>query len=138
MQASGYESICAAKYWGFDGVDHWIKYGGGVFIPAKLKTADSSSNPPMYILECFLLFYPRDYSKLLLIPQTIKHLSHRDIDFYELLIFVGCWIYMACFEGVVDRRMWWSNMEVNIFEGEPGRLTKYMSLKRFEDILRYL
>ena len=27
---------------------------------------------------------------------------------------------------------------MNIFEGSPGRLTKYMSLNRFEDILRNL
>ena len=42
---------------------------------------------------------------------------------------------MACFEGVVDRRVWWSNTEVNMFEGAPGRLTKYMSLNGFEDIV---
>ena len=45
---------------------------------------------------------------------------------------------MDFFEGVVDRRMWWSKTEVNMFEGEPGRLTKYMSLKIFEEILRNL
>ena len=31
---------------------------------------------------------------------------------------------MDCFGGVVDRRMWWSNTEVNMFEGALGRLTK--------------
>ena len=45
---------------------------------------------------------------------------------------------MTCFEGVADRRMWWSNTEVKMFEGAPGRLTKYMSLKSFEEILRNL
>ena len=45
---------------------------------------------------------------------------------------------MACFEGVVDRCMWCSNTEVNMFEGAPVCLTKYMSLNRFEDILRNL
>ena len=45
---------------------------------------------------------------------------------------------MACFEGVVDRRTWWSNTEVKMFEGAPGRLTTYMSLKRVEDILHNL
>ena len=42
---------------------------------------------------------------------------------------------MACFEGVVERRMWWSNTAVKMFEGAPGRLTIYMSLNRFEEIL---
>ena len=34
--------------------------------------------------------------------------------------------------------MWWSNTKVNMFEGAPGRLTKYMSLNRFEDTPRNL
>ena len=45
---------------------------------------------------------------------------------------------MDCFEGLVDRRMWWSNTEVNMFEGELVRLTKCTSLNRFEYILRNL
>ena len=45
---------------------------------------------------------------------------------------------MAFFEGVVDRRMWRSNTEVNMFEGEIFRLTKYMSLNRFEEIIHNL
>ena len=58
----------AAEDWVFDGVDQWRTSGGGVFYPAKLKTTDSSSIPCMPILEVFLLFYPCDYIKLVLIP----------------------------------------------------------------------
>ena len=94
------------KGWGFDGVDSWRTSGGGVFPPAKLKTTDSSFIPRISILEFFLIFYPCDYIKLVLIPQTNKHLAHGDMEFSEYLRFVGCWLYMACFEGVVDRRMW--------------------------------
>ena len=42
---------------------------------------------------------------------------------------------MACFEGVVDRRMCWSSMEAKMFEGAPDRITKCVYLNRFEDIL---
>ena len=103
-----------------------------VFSPAKLNTTDSSSIPHMSILEFFLLFYPCDSIKIALRPQTNNHLNHRDMDLSEFLRFSGCWLYMASFEGVVDRHMWWSNTEVNMFEGAPGRITKYMSLNRFE------
>ena len=41
---------------------------------------------------------------------------------------------MVCFEGVADRRMWWSNTEMNMFDGSPGWITKYMSIDMFEDI----
>ena len=67
-----------------------------------------------------------------------KHLAHGDIDFCESLRFVDYWLYMDCFGGVVDRHMWWSNTEVNMFEVAPGRITKFMSLNMFEDILRNL
>ena len=92
----------------------------------------------MSILEFPPIFYPCDYIKIVLTPQANKRLAHGNMDFYELLIFVGCWFYMACFEGVEDRRMWGSNTEVNMFEGAPGRLTKYMSLNMFEYIQRNL
>ena len=126
----------ASEDWGFDGVDQWRTSGGGFFSPAKLKKIDSSSITRISILEFFLLFYLCDYTKLVLIPQTNKNLSHRDMDLYELLSLIGCWLYMACFEGVVERRMWGSNTDLNMSEGALGRLTKYTPLNRFEDILR--
>ena len=77
----------AAEDWGFDGVDQWRTSGGECFSPAKLKTTYSSSITRMYILGFSLLFYPCDYIKLVLIPQTNKHLFHGDMEFSEFLIF---------------------------------------------------
>ena len=85
----------AAEDWGFYGIYQWRTSDGGVFSPAKLKTTDSSSIPRMSILKFFFLFYPCDYIKLILIPQTNKHLAHGDMDFSEFLRFFGCWLYMA-------------------------------------------
>ena len=96
----------------------------------------SSFIPRMFILEFSLLFYPCDYIKLILIPQMNKHLAHKDMDFSEFLNCFGCWLYMDLFEGVVEKCMCWSNMEVNMFEEAPVSLTKYISLNRFEDIHR--
>ena len=128
----------AAEYWGFDGVDQWRTSSGGFFPSAKFKTTDSSSIPRMSIFGFCLLLYPCDYIKIVLIPQTNNQLSHRGMEFSECLRIFGFWVFMACFEGVVDRRTWWSNTEVKMFEGAPGRLTTYMSLKRVEDILHNL
>ena len=79
-----------AQDWGFDGVYQWRTSGGGVFPPAKMKTTDYSSVTRMSILKFFLLLYPYDYIKLMLIPQTNKHLAHEDMNFSEFLRFVGC------------------------------------------------
>ena len=35
----------------------------------------------------------------------------------------------------MDRSMWWSNTDVNMFKEALVRPTKYMPLKRFEEIL---
>mmetsp|Transcript_6634 Transcript_6634/g.14111 ORF Transcript_6634/g.14111 Transcript_6634/m.14111 type:complete len:112 (+) Transcript_6634:239-574(+) len=45
---------------------------------------------------------------------------------------------MACFEGILDRSEWWSSLPVNEFEGAPIWLAKYISLRRFEDIMQGL
>ena len=127
-----------AEDWFFYGVDQWRTSSGGFFPPAKFKTTESSSIPHLSILGFFLPFYPCDYIKLVIIPQTNNCLAHSDIEFSGFLRFFGCWLYLDCFEVVVYRRIWWSNTEVNMFEVSPGRLTKYMSLNRFEDILRNL
>ena len=128
----------ADEYCLFDGVDQWRTSGSEFIYPTKSKTTDSSSILRISILEFFLLFYPCDYIILILTPHTNRHLAHGDMYFSEFLRSVGCWIYMDCFEGIVDRHMWWSNTEVKMFEEAPVRLTKYMSLNRFEDILRNL
>ena len=41
---------------------------------------------------------------------------------------------MACFEGISDRRLWWSSKPISIEEGAPFRLQDYISLRRFNAI----
>ncbi len=55
-----------------------------------------------------------------------------------LFIFLGCIFFMACFEGISDRREWWSSLPVNEFEGAPLQLEKYILLWRFEDVMQGL
>ena len=41
---------------------------------------------------------------------------------------------MACFEGISDRRLWWSPRPLSIQEVAPFRLQKYIDLRRFISI----
>ncbi len=56
----------------------------------------------------------------------------------EFFVFLGCIFFMACFEGISDRREWWSFLPVNEFEGAPFPLGKYILFWRFEDIMQGL
>ncbi len=52
-------------------------------------------------------------------------------EFYKWL---GCNFFMACFEGIADRRAWWSKEPVSMFEGAPFRLSHVMSMNRFLEL----
>ena len=87
----------------------------------------------------FRMCFPEEYIVDVLLPETNKHLK-RAMSLREFYVFLGCQFYMACFDGITDRRLWWSSEPVSKFSGAPFRLNEYISGQRFEDIvgaLRY-
>ena len=52
-------------------------------------------------------------------------------DFY---VWLGCHFFMAGFEGIKNKKMWWSEKPIDMFEGVPFRLSEYMSGRRFQNI----
>ena len=58
------------------------------------------------------------------------------MDLQEFYVFLGCHFFMACFEGISDRRDWWSKQTINMFAGAPFRLSEYMSFNRFAVIAK--
>ena len=45
---------------------------------------------------------------------------------------------MACFDGITNRKLWWSKKPVSMFEGALFWLNKYMSGAWFEEIISAL
>ena len=83
--------------------------------------------------------FPEKWVVEVLLPMTNKHLAVK-MTLREFYVFLGCQFFMACYDGITDRRMWWSEKPISMFEGAPFRLTQYMSGARFEQIvgaLRY-
>ncbi|KAL7525460.1 hypothetical protein ACHAXR_001013, partial [Thalassiosira sp. AJA248-18] len=68
------------------------------------------------------------------IPATNKEIEGDILTLQEFYVYLGCHIFMACFEGISDRRLWWSSKPISIKEGAPFRLHEYMSLRRFNAI----
>ncbi len=56
----------------------------------------------------------------------------------EFVVFLGCNLFIARFEGILDRRKWWSSLSVNEFKGAPIWLGKYISPQHFEDTIQGL
>ena len=65
-------------------------------------------------LELFRLCLPEQWVKEVLIPATNKNLKEEEIDLQDFYVYLGCHFFMACFEGVSDRRQWWSSKEISI------------------------
>ena len=86
-------------------------------------------------LALFRMCFPEQWVKEVLIPTTNKQItSGNELTLSEFYRYLGCHFYMACFEGVSDRRMWWSSKPVSMGGGAPFRLTEFMSLRRFNEI----
>ena len=85
-------------------------------------------------LAQFRMCFPEKYARDVLIPATNKNIEGDPLCLSEFYVWLGCHFYMACFEGISDRKMWWSSKPVDMFGGAPFRLSQFMSLNRFKAI----
>ena len=84
-------------------------------------------------LEIFRMAFPEDWFKNVVLKETNKFLNCA-LTLSEAYVWLGCRFFHACFEGVDDVRHWWSEKEINMYEGAPFRLNEYMTLSRFMEI----
>ena len=83
--------------------------------------------------DLFRICFPEDYVRDVVIPATNKNLI-QNINLQEFYVWLGCIFFMACYEGVPDRELWWSTKPIDMFDGAPFRLNAYMQKKRFLEI----
>ena len=82
-------------------------------------------------LSLFRMAFPEQWVRDVLISATNEEISGDEIALKEFSVYLGCHFFMACFEGISDRRFRWYPKPVSIREGAPFRLQKYMALRRF-------
>ena len=85
-------------------------------------------------LALFRMCFPERWAVETVIPVTNRELEGKPLTLSEFYCWLGCHFFMACFEGISDRRMWWSQRPVSISEGAPFRLQEYMTYTRYKDI----
>ena len=72
---------------------------------------------------------PKEYITKTLLPTL-------NISLREYVCWLGLTFFMACFEGVSNRKEWWSNSEPTREPGAPFRLINWMSGRRYDQILQ--
>ncbi len=80
--------------------------------------------------------FPEEWVLNSLTPMTNKELSKK-MDLQEFY-FLGCIFFMACYDGVPDREMWWSTKSIGMFAGALFQLNAYMTRSRFDQIMHAL
>ncbi len=68
--------------------------------------------------DLFRMCFPEDFVCDVMIPATNKNLI-QNINLQEFYIWLGCIFFMACYEGVPDRELWWSMKPIDMFNGAP-------------------
>ena len=82
----------------------------------------------------FRMCFPEKWVREVVIPATNERIKGDPINLSEFYVFLGCHFFMACFEGISDRNYWWSQKDIDMFEGAPFRLNGFISLNRFKEI----
>ena len=59
-------------------------------------------------LSLFRMAFPEKWVRNVLIPETNEDISGNVITLKEFYVYLGFHVFMACFEGISDRRLWWS------------------------------
>jgi hypothetical protein len=82
----------------------------------------------------FRMMYPEKYIIDTVIPATNKGLEGPPLTVGEFYRWLGIQLFMACYQGISDRTLWWSSKKIDKYEGAPFRMNKHMSSTRFEAI----
>ena len=123
--------------WGFNGLCERKKISAENSKPKLLCMKEiDNSDKQMILQHLFEHLFPSEYIKRILIPETNKLLTST-LSYGEFMLWIGVWLLMATIDGV-QRREFWSKLDIDPFRGAPFRLSNYISRTRFEEILNAL
>ena len=84
--------------------------------------------------QLFEWLFPQKYVEDMILVKTNKVLDQQPVTYGELLRWIGLWVLISTVDGS-NHHSFWSSKSVNIYEGAPFWLGKYMSHTHFEEIL---
>ena len=125
----------------------WVDYGIDPIKVAKyhrsctkLPSVSPSIVTNLTLLNYFLILFPMEYIKGIMLSGMNQHLTEGDphVSEHELIKWLEVWLVMGCYRGNWGRQYWWSKDDIKIFRGAPFCLNEYMRSVRFEKILTRL
>ena len=88
-------------------------------------------------LQVFRMCFPEKFIVKVLIPATNKVLQ-KPMDLQEFYVWLGCMFFMLCYIGIDNRKDWWLTNPINMNNGAPFCLNKFITRNRFEQIMLVL
>ena len=109
--------------WGHDGICFRKQQGNqdhceSLNVPVDQYTGDKN-------LQLFEILFPKKWMIEVVVPKTREKLDYP-LTYGKLLRWIGLWLLMSTVDGS-DRQSFWSTKNVNIFEGSPFRLNRFMT-----------
>lgn len=117
--------------WGFHGIDLRHEHSQQLNHRPKMPRSDFKEE-----FNLFWQFFPKDYIVNVVLPATNKNLT-KELKIGEFSRWLGLVFLMSTIEGC-ERRDFWSEEEIDAFEGAPLRFGGFMSCTRFEEIMSAL
>ncbi len=81
----------------------------------------------------FWMCMPEQFIRDVVLPAVNEILTPH-ISISEFYVWIGCNFFMACFQGISNRELWWLSSSISMFSGAPFWLNKYMSRNRFLEV----
>jgi hypothetical protein len=83
--------------------------------------------------ELFRMTFPVNFVEDVIIPTTNDKLG-SPLKLGEFYKWLGCNFFMACFQGILDRKCWWSKEAISSYSGSPFWLNNAISFARYLEI----
>jgi len=132
MPVQGAENECHfSEAWGHNGLCHRRVASGGRKTEPKLHLEPGAQ---IGKLELFETLFMKNYIVNVLLILINENIKGESVAYGEFLLWLGLWFLMATVVGP-SRDAFFSDRLCDEFADAPFRLTKYMSRKRFNQIL---
>ena len=120
-----------SEVWGHDGLCHRRVAAGGRNVEPKLHLDPGEQ---VGKLELFETLFMKNYIVNVLLILINENIKGESVTYGEFLMWLGLWFLMATVVGP-SRDAFFSDKVCDEYSDAPFRLTKYMSRKRFNQVL---
>ena len=118
--------------WGHDGFHFWKSQNFGSTHARLNFSVDPTCHG--YYVQLFEGLFPKELLQNVIDIVNEKMDGEEEVVYGEFLWWIDIWVLMSTVDGA-DHHSFWSNKNVDAFDGAPFHLTPFMSHRHFKKIL---